>query len=339
MQDWIALSDSNDVQAVAAGGAVVADALLEKGALILEVELPLEGQVVLLDYRRTDGWARAISVFYDPVNGIGILHRQGGQLVRHQLAGPLPRVQGVARITLRWDAPARLWSLCHEVPDSGGPPMQAQGTNPLPVPMDDLRAICGSACKRHPSVLWFGVTRGANLPDRAPWIGLRTPIATPTGLRHAGSLQAGDQILTQGGLRVVQSLRRMDLPSRGYFTPVLLRAPYFGRQIDMLVSADQLVVLSGPEVEYLFGEEDVLAQARHLTDGRSALFDTRRAVTACISLDLGQTEVILSEGCALASMQHAPHTKPPLLPLRLLHGYEAIPLLALLGRGNGRRAA
>jgi len=122
-------------------------------------------------------------------------------------------------------------------------------------------------------------------------------------------------------------------------TPVLVRAPYFAAHSDLLVSADQLVALSGTEVEYLFAEDEVLAEAGHLTDGRSALYDTRRAVTACVSLDLGYPDLILSDGCALASARHGARAGTLPQPRRLLRCYEAVPLLALLGRSNGRRAA
>ena len=121
--------------------------------------------------------------------------------------------------------------------------------------------------------------------------------------------------------------------------PVLVRAPYFAAHSDLLVSADQLVALSGTEVEYLFAEDEVLAEAGHLTDGRSALYDTRRAVTACVSLDLGYPDLILSDGCALASARHGARAGTLPQPRRLLRCYEAVPLLALLGRSNGRRAA
>lgn len=348
MADWIALSDRNEP--LEGRGAAT---LLERGALILELALPLEGAGVLLDYRATDGWPRALSVFHDPEMGIGILHRQGGSLVRHALPGPLPQGSGMnsgtnsgtARLILRWDAPLRHWALRYELPGSGGV-AEARGVNPLPLPMADLLALCRGAgvARRHRALLWFGATSGDTPPDRAPWIGLRTPVATPGGFRHASSLQRGDLVLTADrGPVAVQSVRRMDLPGRGSFAQVLLRAPYFGSRADLLVSADQLIALNGPEVEYLFGEDEVLAEARHLTDGRSALFDNRRAVTSCLSLDLGAPELIQSEGCAFASARHAagPGGQPDQgrLPRRLLHGYEAVPLLALLGRGVSRRVA
>ncbi|MDP2738333.1 MAG: Hint domain-containing protein [Pseudorhodobacter sp.] len=340
MADWIALSDRGQPRdgLGAAGGA---GALLVSGALVMELALPLAASGVLLDYRATDGWLRALSVYHDPAAGIAILHRQGDRLARHLLPGPLPQVTGTARLILRWNAPGRTWVLRYELPDSGHL-LEARGTDPLPLPLADLEALCCGAGvnQRHPAVLWYGATQGESPPERAPWIGLRTPVATPTGYRLADSLRPGDLVLTRdAGVAALQSVRHMDLPSRGHFAPVLLRAPYFAAHTDLLVSADQRVALAGTEVEYLFAEDEVLAKAGDLTDGRSAFFDTRRAVVSCVSLDLGYPDLIISDGCALASARHGVASLRPLVPRRTLHDYEAVPLLALLGRSNGRRAA
>lgn len=335
MADWIALSDC--AGPVAAGAA----ALLTRGALVLELALPLAGAGVLLDYRASDGWPRALSVYHDPAAGIAILHRQGGSLVHHLLPGPLPQETGTARLILRWNAPARRWALRYELLDSGQV-LTAWGGNPLPLPLADLTALCRGTgvTRRHPALLWYGATAGKTPPERAPWIGLRTPVATPTGYRAAASLRPGDTVLTRdAGAATLQSVRRMILPGRGSYAPVLLRSPYFATHADLLVSADQQVALAGTEVEYLFAEDEVLARAGDLTDGRSALFDNRRAVTACVSLDVGSPDLILCDGCALASASHTAPGAKPLVPRRTLYDYEAVPLLALLGRGDGRRAA
>ncbi|MDT8858038.1 Hint domain-containing protein [Paracoccaceae bacterium Fryx2] len=336
MSGWIALSDRDTPLAPMPAGA-----LLDRGALVLELALPLEGPTVLLDYHATDGWARGLSVFHDPQAGFGILHRQGQVVIRHTLPTPLPRDGGTARLTLCWDAPARRWTMHAELPATGWS-ARSQGRNPLPLPMADLLALCagGGPATRHPALLWFGATLGDTPPNRAPWIGLRTPVAVPGGHAPAGSLRAGDVVLTaDSGPQPLRSVRRMDLPSRGSFAPVLLRAPYFARTADLLVSGDQLIALAGYQVEYLFGEDEVLAEARHMADGRSALFDNRRACTACISLELPEPGLILSDGCALASARHTPEANAEALPRRQLHVYETLPLLALLGRGALHRAA
>ncbi|MFD1809753.1 Hint domain-containing protein [Gemmobacter lanyuensis] len=123
----------------------------------------------------------------------------------------------------------------------------------------------------------------------------------------------------------------------GRQAPVLLRAPYFSRMRDILVSADQCIVLAGAEVEYLFSTEAVLARAQHLTDGRSAYHDGRRMIAGTVSLDIGAPDLIAGEDLAFLSASHDRVLAPP--PLPILRHYEAVPLLALLGRGNGRRAA
>lgn len=338
MPGWIALSDHNAPISQPGEPAPGDDALLGRGALVLELALPLAGPGVMLDYHASDGWERAISLYFDPETGISILHRQGSRLERHAMPGPLPHDPGTARLTLRWNAPARRWWLRYELLASGQA-VESQGSNPLPLPMADLIALCRGigVARRHPALLWFGATMGETPPGRAPWIGLRTPVATPSGYCPAGSLHIGDQVLTSdGGARVLRSVRHMVLPSRGSFAPVVLRAPYFADHTDLLVSADQLVALSGMVVEYLFAEDEVLAEARHLTDGWSARRENRRAVTACVSLDIGRPDLIQCDGCALASARHGAAMP---LPRRSLHDYEAVPLLALLGRGNGRRAA
>lgn len=335
MADWIALSDCN--APLDDGGA----ALLARGALVLELALPLAGAGVLLDYRATDSWPRALSVYHDPVAGIAILHRQGGTLARHLLAGPLPQATGTARLILRWDAPARRWNLRFDLIDHGQV-LTARGADPLPMPLADLAALCRGTqvTRRHPALLWYGATGGKTPPERAPWIGLRTPVATPAGYLAAANLRVGDTVLTRdGGAATLRSVRHMTLPGRGSYAPVLLRSPYFATHTDLLVSADQQVALRGTEVEYLFAEDEVLARAGDLTDGRSALFDNRRAVTECVSLDVGRPDLILCDGCSLASASHAPPLSQPLVPRRTLFDYEAVPLLALLGRGDGRRAA
>ena len=86
-------------------------------------------------------------------------------------------------------------------------------------------------------------------------------------------------------------------------------------------------MIAGASVEYLFGEEEVLAPAGLLMDGRVAQMDERRAVTTCVALDLGRPVLITADGCCLLSVASG-----QTLPRRALQDYEALPLMALLGR-------
>ena len=321
-QGWVALSDRGLF------APATPDAMLHQGLFVMELALPLQNASLLLDHQSNAGWPRTFAIFHDPATGIVILHRQGKAVARHVLPGPLPQGKGTARLSFRFNAPARHWSLSFELLGTD-PPMAitAEGQNPLPIPLSDLHTLCTQHRPSGP-VLWFGLTEGAAPPRVAPWIGLRTPVQTSLGPVLAGHLKPGDILITEDGPMPLRAAQRLALPARGSFAPVLLRAPFFGQTQDMLVSADQLLAISGPEVEYIFGTDAVLMPAGALVDGRTALSDQRRAITGSVALDLGGPALIEANGCQLAIGQDPACD----LPLRCLRTYEVLTLLTLLGR-------
>ena len=329
---WLALSDHDGPIA----GTGIED-IVRRATLVLDLIPPRPGASVLLDYRSTAGWPRTLSLLYDTAGGITLLHRQGDAALRHHLPGPLPQHWSHARLTFHWDGPARAW--CLRLEDGAGTwAQQSQGTNPMPITGEDLLAMCSghTTARRDAAVQWFGVCQGH--PQTAPsaWIGARTPVQTPRGPVPAANLRPGDLVETlDRGAQPILSLARMTLPNRGRFAPVLLRAPYFANAVDLLVAPEQLILLSGAGVEYLFGEDAVLAPAASLRDGNAALSDRRRPVTACIALDLGKPVLILAGGCPLLCSPDAATA----VPYRLLHDYEVLPLQSLLRRGGQRNAA
>jgi len=337
MAQWLALSDRSTPLDAAKDVS-----LLTAATMVFEFELPLEGATVLLDFKSYDSWPRTLSVFIDNTAGVVILHRQGDSLLRHVLPGPLDLPSaGVARISFGWDGPGKTWTLLLEQLGTGMA-RNTRGRDPMPMMLEDLVEICAGSDQttRHKSLLWFGVMDSNDLPARAPWVGLQTPIQTDRGPRSAGKLRPGDLLLTDDGDYVsLMSVKHMDLPSRGSFSPVILRAPYFGTETDILVSSDQLIALSGDEVEYLFAEETVLTMAGNVTDGRAALMDYRRAVTSCVSLDIGTPRLIRAEDCRLLSHSNSPQWQAPSYPHMLIQAYETIPLLDMLGRSGHRSAA
>ncbi|WP_149140409.1 Hint domain-containing protein [Gemmobacter caeruleus] len=333
--DWLALSDQAQPvrDAVPQHGAGTEP--LSRGALICEVAAPFAPGVVL-DLRQGD---RVFSLFLDPTAGLEALLRRERVLSRASLPGPLPLAGEVGRLTLGWNRPMNRWALRYERPGQELPPLTASGEGDLALSLDDLDLLCRrpDQALRSPALLWFGATRGAALPHSAPWIGQRMPVATPTGLRPAGQLQRGDMVLTADGrARALRSVRQLDLPSRGWHTPVLLRAPYYSPQRDLLVSPDQKILLTGGAVEYLFDRDEVLAEARHMTDGRAALFDSRRPITRTVSLDTGEADLIAGDGIAFLAADHR-QDRPRPAPRPVLQSYEAVPLLRLLGRAGATR--
>ncbi len=324
MTGWIALSDHPvppDTHAP------------DVGLFVLELALPLDHAAVLIDH--ADGVAGArFSIFADPAAGLSVLARHGQTVTRLTLPGPLdPQQRGMARLVLGWSAEGGNWRLTLDIPGEAALREVCAASQIAPMPADLAAFALGQgAAIRHPAVLWFGITRGEVPPARRAWIGPMTPVDTPDGARAAGSLRAGDRVMTDAGPLLLRDVRRCDVPSRGSHTPVILRAPYFGAEGDLLVSADHLVRLSGPEVEYLFGDEAVLAEAAHLADARSAIFDQRRATAIGIVLETDTGAVLSAGGCGLGLTGGTP-------ALRVLRAYEALPLLSLLGRGAQVRAA
>jgi hypothetical protein len=322
MNDWLALSDL----VLEDGDA----APLEQGMFLCEAALPLGTGTVLLEWHQEDaGGMRTFSVFADPQAGVVVLHRQGEGVRRHVLPGPLPFGLGTMRITYGWNRRTGRWRLTYGRIGMGEE-CRSEGIGPIALSLRELAALCrrdGTAL-RHGSLLWFGVTQGDAPPERAPWLGLRTPVETLRGTVAAGNLVAGDLVHTaDNGLQPVLRVRRLRLPSRGSFAPVILRAPFLGQGSDVLISADQLVAVGGPEVEYMFGVEEVLVAAHALANGTIARSDDRQASVDCVSLDLGLPELVLVDGLKLLS--HGIRTAPP---LPVLQGFEAQQLVSLMAR-------
>jgi Hint domain len=331
-ESWIALSDCDTTP----GEADPAD-LLPRGTFILELTLPLLGPVVLLDHAHhapDTGQQMGFSLFHDPERGLILLQRQGRRLLRHILPHPIEGDSGLVRIVYQWDVMARSWQLSAEIMTAASVPL-AQGTDPVMWSVADMVRLCNAA-QRHAAVLWFGVTMRTVPPAPIPWIGQRTPVDTPAGPVAAGLLHAGDLVQTvDAGPRRLRSVRHLRVPGRGAFAPVLLRAPYFGSRIDLLVSSEQAICLHGTSVEYLYGEDRVLAAAHHMADGIAAYADNRRAVITGVSLDFGSPALIVADGCILLSDS----AQDTALPARLLHRFEVTPLLAMQARSGLRPVA
>ncbi len=321
MGDWIALSDMT----LSEGSSLP----LDQGLFICEIALPLVQATVLLEWHEDSATQRTVSVFADPQAGIVLLHRHGQSVRRHALPGPLPFGLGTARITYGWNRRTGRWTMTFGRIGLGEE-CRNSGLGPIALSPHELAALCrhDGAALRHASLLWFGVTQGDVPPERAPWLGLRTPVETARGPVAAGALRPGDLLHTaDNGLQPVLRVKRLRLPGRGSFSPVILRAPFLGQGSDMLLSADQLIAMTGAEVEYMFGVEQVLVRAGALANGTIARSDGRQASIDCVSIDLGLPELIQVDGLALLS--HGVRTEPQ---QKILQAYEAQQLVSLMAR-------
>lgn len=313
--------------------------MLAVGVFVAEFTLPLPDAATLLCEMSThDGGERGFSLFYQPELGLMLRNRQGGRLVRHLLPGRLPDSPGTARLTLGFDADTGTSQMRLEGVD--GPAMAARtarGADALPLRPGDIGLMSAEPHRqrRHQAVLWFGLAQGTVPPVRVAWLGLRSPVETPRGSVAAGRLQPGDLVMTEDhGPQPLLSMRRMALPACGSFAPVLLRAPFLPSHHDLLVSSDQRVLMRGPEVEYLFGEDEVLITAAALVDGRTALAEQRRMIAPSVALLFERPQILNVDGCRLLAA--LPEDRAP---RRCLLDYEAQMLMTQLGRGAARRRA
>lgn len=328
MQDWLALSGAGFVDVWANPFTS-----LDQGCFVAELHQPLPRGKVLINMRSTVGEERAFALFSAPDGALSILQRNGASVLRVGIPmGPLSS-GNVLRLTYKFDVHSRQWALRLQPIDDALPAQEVTGVGATAFAHKDIEDICNTA-ECDPNVLWFGFSRSDNLPQRAPWIGPRTPIETTRGAVLAGNLVVGDIIITQDrGPIPLRGLHKMGLPARGSFAPVLLRGPFYSSTSDVLVSANQRIAVSGGEVEYLFGTEAVLVEARDVVDGITAMADGRHNVISAVVLDLGCAALVGgASGPNDFAMALGDAAQTDKAPLQCLTSFETVALMRMMGR-------
>lgn len=323
---WIALSDRGTAPPAM-------EQPLPQGRLVFELARPLAERTTLLQRQTANA---ALYLTASMARGIELDCRQGATIFRQRLSRPCLAGLGLAQLHYTWDLLENRWSLEFHLPD-GEDPVLGGGTGALPFSRADLAALIAPdpGQPRDAALLWYGATTGG-MPAQPALLGPRTLIETPAGLKAAGDLKPGDLVRTADRSLPVLAVHRPVLPGRGSFAPIRLRAPYFSAVADMLVSPSQPVVLTGVEVEYLFGADAVLVEARHLVDGARAVAEDSRTALPWIALDLGCAAALHVAGCELALPGPDP-TARALAPT--LDRFEARTLMAMRRRGATRSAA
>lgn len=245
--------------------------LLTAGTLLVEATVPPfpETPICLLDYVRTDGWPRAVSLLLEPSGRLHLSVRQGPATVEAELQVPLAETEMCLRVFYCWDAPARQGWLGIELPCLGlwrRVPVAA----PHPVPEEDLALLscpgdparAGRVSPGHSLLAWSD-----RIEPIGPMPGLAagTPVETAAGMRRIEDIAPGDLVRTSAsGFQPVRHAVRRTVPAGGMFAPVLLAAPGLGLGADVLVSPMHRMLIDGGDAEYLFGADAVLVEARHL---------------------------------------------------------------------------
>ncbi len=252
----------------------------------------------LVNYTRDGADRMHFSLQSVPGGGLTVVLEHGGEVMHRTINYSTAGRADVLRLTYSWDT-GRGWSqlalerVSHDV----------VLLVPVPAPgalrYDDMLALVRPGADRYvaPSVQYVALSDMIEPTGPMPTLPPDTPIATPSGYRAIGDIRRGDTILTPNGECVpVLHVVSRQVPARGSFRPVCMRAPYFGLLQDIVIAPSQRLVLSGSEVEYLFGSESVLVPARHLAVGcRAAPVATGPVVTYC-QLLLPRHEALIAAG-------------------------------------------
>jgi len=302
------------------------DAPVERGTLMIETRLsPERRPQPLLMFEQADEWGLKISLQAIPGGGITMVVAQGGDL-HHCAVNPSDTGRmDVLRVTFSWDSPARTGFIAVERTDRSQVVLVSI-VAPKPIRQRDLRALfdAGGPLFLSDDLVFLACATDVQPIGPTPSLAVDTPVLTPDGYVRARSLQRGDMVVTADG-HIVPVLHRVDrtVPARGSFSPIRIRAPYFGLKEDIVVAPSQRLLISGSEVEYLFGHEAVYVPACHLAGASAGLHEDVGETVRLTQVLLPNHEAIVTAGSAAESLHIGRiRRRKNLLPVSLLGRFD-----------------
>ena len=326
---WIGITDKSGGRFLQTGqgDTNALDRLMPRGTLVLETRLsPDTSPRTLFAFRHTYPWPGGLSLRVMPNGGIVLIEAQGDDL-RHSTLPHVTNTQiETVRLSYCWDA-RRGWArLTLEQLDTDT--VRSLDLHaPRPLPVSELRAAIKDPRRREldPLVNFAAISTAIEPVGPMPGLTGRTHVLTAHGEVPANRIKRGDMIKTARGnlVPVLQAVQRT-VPARGSFRPVRLRAPYFGLQRDVVVAPQQKLVMSGTQVEYMFGKEAVLVPALQLVNGVSAHYAQGPDLVTYRGLLLPDHETVLASGCPIESLFVGRlRRKPDQLSTSVLAGFDA----------------
>ncbi len=144
-----------------------------------------------------------------------------------------------------------------------------------------------------------------------------TLVETPYGAQRIERLRVGDLVSTlDDGPQPVRwigsrKVRRAELVADPILRPIRIRAGALGDNMpwrDLRVSPQHRVLQSGWQAQLFYGEDEVLAPARSLVDGKTIHVDEDATEVEYFHLLFDRHQVILSEGAPTESFLPGPWT-------------------------------
>lgn len=126
---------------------------------------------------------------------------------------------------------------------------------------------------------------------------LGTLITTNRGEVPIETLVEGDQVLTEAhGFQPIRWICRREVQATGAFSPVLIRAGTLGATKDLRVSPEHRLLITGDNLELLFGVENALVAAKTLVNDQTILRDTSCQTVEYIHLLFDRHEIVKTQG-------------------------------------------
>ncbi|APG48898.1 Hint domain-containing protein [Phaeobacter porticola] len=227
---------------------------------------------------------------------------------------PVPISGGAARLVYAWDSPAR-WGRLAMISSAGAAITTADISSPPPLQFEDAVALLANLPAAGRASGLLSASFSTQIEPLAPLCGLapEARIATPEGTRPLSALKRGDLVLTPEGdsVPILHCISRR-VPPLGHDKLLRLRAPYFGLTGDLVVAPHQRLVVSGADVEYLFGRPDVRLTAAalqgtamvtdHTLERRNTTSGEATPLTSLAQLILPRHQRFLAEGTAVESL-------------------------------------
>lgn len=293
-----------DAAETLAGGG---DALMLRGTLVAEMTLPDSRRPEpLLVFSQDGDWPIDLGLQAIPGGGLNLVLQHSGQLSHATLNPSSSGRIGQIRLTYAWDSLAGYAHVALERADSDRVQVVSLPP-PQPWRYRDLRSLLlpGPLRLLSGDVQYLALSSQLEPVGPTPGLDPLTPVATPQGYQEVGSLKRGDLVLDEtGASQPILHVVRQEIPALGIYQPVRLRAPFFGLQQDIQVSASQRLVIGGSEVEYIFGTPAVLVPARHLLGTGVAMEGhlTKPGLTSYCQLVLPNHNPVLAAGTVLESL-------------------------------------
>jgi hypothetical protein len=322
-----------------------------RGALVVETRLAAEaGPQTILAMALRGAGLTTLTLRAIPGGGVVLVIAGAEALFHATVQLEADARTDILRLTYAWDVARDTGRLALEWPARQVTRIVETG-RAVPLAPADIAGLGGFFDLKcaHPDLIFAAFSDDVEPVGVMPGFAVGTPISTQLGPRRADALRRGD-VLVPGepgtGPQIVLETIARSVPAFGAFRPVLLRAPYFGLHSDIVVSAEQRLLIGGSEVEYAFGCEQVLVPARHLVNGMAALWAEVGPVVRYAQVLLPAHTGLVAAGTVLESLyvgrlRRDPRrgaasllagTDPAFLPeharapLRVLSPFEAITL-------------